>query len=342
MMIPEELQEIIRKKENFVIVTHVHPDGDALGSLLGLTDILEGLGKRVLFYLEEPVSYLYEFLPGCTRACYEYEEVQQFIDECDGELACVALDCGDADRMGERKNLLLKNHPFLVVDHHHSHKPFGDYRWVEPGMSSTGEMVYELGLALDSSISYQAAFNLFVAISTDTGSFRYDATTPRTLRIAANLVEIGVQPHEIANRLYENSTLERLRLMELVLGTLEMHVRNQVAVIHVTKDMFEKSGAIIDDVEGFIDHPRTLRSVKVAVFLKETERGVISVSLRAKGECDVSRVAKSLGGGGHRNASGFRFSDLSLELAKDKIVTVLERALLGEPGLDNGHLGKVG
>ena len=327
-MIPEELQEVIKKKNNFVLVTHVHPDGDALGSLLGLTDILEGLGKRVLFFLEEPVSYLYEFLPGCTRACCEYDQVQQFIDDCNGDVGCIALDCGDADRMGKMKNLLLENHPFLVIDHHRGHRNFGDFNWVEPGRSSTGEMVYELAKALKAELSYSAAFNLFVAISTDTGSFRYDATTPRTLRIAAELVELGVKPNEIANRLYENFSLERLRLMELVLATLEMHVKNQVAVIHVTRDMYAKSGAISDDVEGFIDYPRALRSVKVAVFIKETKNDLISVSLRAKGECDVSVIAKNLGGGGHRNASGFRFSDLNIEQAKKKVLTILEKALL--------------
>lgn len=340
-MVPEELQEIIKKKDNFVLVTHVHPDGDALGSLLGLTDILEGLGKRVLFYLEEPVSYLYEFLPGCTRATHDYSEVQHFFDECHDNIGCIALDCGDADRMGVNKNRLLQNHPFIVLDHHRGHKPFGDYRWVEPERSSTGEMVYELSSALGAELSYHAAFNLFVAISTDTGSFRYDATTPRTLRIAANLVELGVRPDEIAHRLYENFTLERLRLMELVLATLEMHVLNQVAVIHVTREMFKKSGAISDDIEGFIDYPRTLRSVKVAVFLKETEDDVISVSLRAKGECDVSRIAKELGGGGHRNASGFRFAKLTLQQAKEQVLTILEEALHEGQAAPLDNMGKV-
>ncbi len=327
MKVPDEICRVVKEMDNFVLITHVHPDGDALGSLLGLADILESLGKRVISYLEEPVSYLYEFLPGCTRACTDLSQLQAFVEECEGRLAFISLDCGDSDRMGGNKDLFLKNHPFLVVDHHRGHKKFGDHSWVESECSSTGEMVYELGDALGAQISYHCAINLYVAISTDTGSFRYDATSPRTLHIAADLVERGVKPDEVSHRLYENYTLERLKLMELVLATLELHERHEIAIIHVTKEMFSKSGAIAEDVEGFIDYPRALRSVKVAAFLKEGENGNISVSLRAKGECDVSTIAKSLGGGGHRNASGFRSKGLTLGAVKNQVLEKLAEAL---------------
>ncbi len=325
--IPEDILKNVQEGENFVLLTHVHPDGDALGSLFGLAEILDNLEKRVFCYLEEPVSYLYDFLPGCTRAQTDLKELERFIDHNGGKVVFIALDCGDRDRMGNNYELLLENHPFLVIDHHKGHKKFGDFRWVNPICSSTGEMVYELGQSLGAEVSFTGAYNLYVAISTDTGSFRYDATTPRTLRIAADLVELGVRPDEIAHRLYENFTLERLKLMELVLATLQLHEKEQVAFIHVTKEMLVKSGSMIQDVEGFIDYPRALKSVQVAVFLKESADDMVSVSLRAKGECDVSDVAKSFGGGGHRNASGFRCTNLPLEKVRtmvlDKLVTAL-------------------
>ncbi len=326
-MIPEEICKIVRETENFILATHVHPDGDALGSLLGLKGILEGLGKRVFCYLEEPVSYLYDFLPDCWRAHTDLKDLMRFIKDSDGRVTTISLDCGDSDRMGKNKGILLKNQPLLVIDHHKEHKKFGDYRWVEADRSSTGEMVYELGKVLGAEISYNSAFNLYVAISTDTGSFCYDATSPRTLRIAADLVELGVRPDEIAHRLYDNYTLQRLKLMELVLATLELYEQEQFAFIHVTGEMFIKSGAIAEDVEGFIDYPRALRSVKVAAFIKEVGENLISVSLRAKGECDVAAIAKYFGGGGHRNASGFRFNGISLEQAKAKVLKRLRTAM---------------
>ncbi len=331
-MIPEEITRIVKDVDDFVLITHVHPDGDALGSLLALTEILEGLGKNVFCYLEEPVSYIYNFLPGCTRAHTDLKELKKFIEKCGSNVASISLDCGDSDRMGKNKDFFLQNSPFIVFDHHKGHKKFGDYRWVRPGCSSTGEMVYELAMALGAEISYNSAFNLYVAISTDTGSFCYDATSPRTLRIAADLLEIGVRPDEIAHRLYANYTLQRLKLMELVLATLELYDQEQLAVIYVTKEMFDKSGAIAQDAEGFIDYPRALRSVKVAAFIKEGGSDIISVSLRAKGECDVAEIAKSLGGGGHRNASGFRFVGISLEQAKAQLLSKLREALKSEPG----------
>ena len=307
-VVPEDICSIIKRVDSFVLMTHLHPDGDALGSLLGLADILESMGKKVFRYLEEPVTHLYDFLPGGTLAQTELAAVQKFVAAAKGNVAAVSLDCGDCDRLGREKMELLKVQPFLVIDHHRGHREFGDLRWLDSARSSTGEMVYELAMELGVELSYTAAFNIYVAISTDTGSFRYENTSPRTLRIAADLVACGVHPEEVAGHIYDNFTLQRLRLMEQVLSTLELFESDQLAFITVTKKMFEECGAEEGDTEGFINYPRALLSVKVACFLKETQNGGVSVSLRAKGGCDVAEVAAAFGGGGHRNAAGFRLA----------------------------------
>jgi phosphoesterase RecJ-like protein len=178
-------------------------------------------------------------------------------------------------------------------------------------------------------VSWECAYNLYVAISTDTGSFRYESTTSRTLRIAAELIDHGVRPEIIAGHLHDNFTIHRLKLMEMVLGTLRLHESGKLAFITVTTDMFDKSGASVQDVEGFIDYPRSLRSVKVAAFLKEGKKRQVSVSLRSKGECDVAEVAQSFGGGGHRNAAGFRFSGKNVEQVYDEVLEALKTALNG-------------
>jgi bifunctional oligoribonuclease and PAP phosphatase NrnA len=325
--IPERLSKTIQEIDNYIVLTHVHPDGDALGSLLGFADILEKLGKRVFCYLEEPVSSLYEFLPDCSRVNTELKELRKFIEDANGQVAAVSLDCGDCDRLGDNQKELLGIHPFFAIDHHRAHKKYGDFRWIASDCSSTGEMVYELAESLGVSISRKCAYNLYVAISTDTGSFRYESTTPRTLKIAAKLLECGVRPEEIARHLHDNFTLQRLKLMEMVLSTLKMYESGQLAIISVTADMFNKSGASFQDVEGFIDYPRSLRSVKVAAFIKEMKNCQISVSLRAKGEQDVAEIAQSFGGGGHRNAAGFRFSGKSVDQVHSEVLAALKIAL---------------
>jgi len=326
-VVPEEINGIIRQVDNFVLMTHLHPDGDALGSLFALADILEGMGKKVFRYLEDPVSHLYDFLPGCHFGQTDLAALQAFVAAAQGNVAAISLDCGDCDRLGREKRELLNLHPFLVIDHHHGHREFGDYRWLDSHRSSTGEMVYELAMELNAKLSYPAAFNIYVAISTDTGSFRYENTSPRTLLIAAELVKCGVRPEEVAGYVYDNFTLQRLRLMEQVLATLELFASDQLAFIMVTNKMLADCGAMREDAEGFINYPRALRTVKVAAFLKEMPEGGVSVSLRAKGGCDVAEVAAGFGGGGHRNAAGFRFPDKGMQEVRKLVLEALSKAL---------------
>jgi bifunctional oligoribonuclease and PAP phosphatase NrnA len=326
-VVPDEICKVIGSVDNFVLMTHLHPDGDALGSLFALADILECMGKKVFRYLEEPVSHLFEFLPSCHLGQTDLGALQTFVAEANGNIAAISLDCGDCDRLGREKRELLDLHPFLVIDHHRGHRHFGDYRWLDSLRSSTGEMVYELAMELGVKPSYAAAYNLYVAISTDTGSFRYENTTPRTLQIAAELVQSGIRPEEVAGYVYDNFTLQRLRLMEQVLATLQLFEGDQLAFITVTNQMYADCGAIREDAEGFINYPRALRAVKVAVFLKETPDGGVTVSLRAKGECDVAEVAAEFGGGGHRNAAGFRLGDKTVSKVQEELLLALKKAL---------------
>ena len=325
--IPETITKSIYETDNFVLLTHVHPDGDALGSLLGLADILESMGKKVFCFLEEPVAQHYSFLPDSDRIQTDLAALHTFVRESGNRVNAIALDCGDDNRLGKYKEELLAITPFIVIDHHKSHKDYGEYRWVEPARSSTGEMVYELAMVLGVEMSYKCAYDLYVAICTDTGSFRYDSTHARTLQIAGELVERGVQPAEISCHIYDNYSIARLKLLELVLTTMRLHAADQIACIHVTQDMLKQTGADLQDVEGFIEYPRSLRIAKVAVFIKEGKNGQISVSLRAKGECDVAEIAKYFNGGGHRNAAGFRFTGKTLEQVRTEVMAILYRDL---------------
>lgn len=321
--IPDAVLDGVRHPSNVVLLTHVYPDGDAIGSMLGLAWILEQLGKRVFCFMEEPVSPLYTFLPGSEKIQTNFDSLCRFVETSDDDIVTIAMDAGDSSRLGRYEDELLGHSHVVVIDHHRSHKNYGDVRWVDASMSSSGEMIYELASEIDCEIPFEASVNLYAAICTDTGSFRYECTSSRTLLIAADLVERGVRPEMMARHLYDNITLPRLKLLQRVLGTLEMHGNGELAVIYVTAEMLEETGATSDAVEGLVDYPRSLDSVKTAVFIKSIRQDTVSVSLRAKGDCDVAVVAEHFGGGGHRNAAGFRFRDKSLEEVKTEVLNEL-------------------
>jgi len=317
----------VQAKGHVLLATHSNPDGDALGSLLGLADILEGMGKQVVRYLEEPVTPLYRFLPGCGHIQTDMVKIREFVTTAGEDLLTICLDCGDQQRLGVNNPELVSFGPLLVIDHHRGNTGFGELAWIETHRSSTGEMVFDLATALGAEISTRAAECLYAAITTDTGSFRYESTSAHTFAVAGQLVDRGVRPELISNHLYDNYTLGRLRLMEEVLATLEMHERDRIALIRVTQKMLERTFTTMEDTENFINFPRAVRSVRVAVFLKEVSPEVISVSLRAKGQCDVALVAAEFGGGGHRNAAGYRLKGQTMDAVRDSLLPLLRREI---------------
>ncbi len=323
----EPLLEPIRTKGNVVLATHLNPDGDALGSLLGLADILELMGKRVFRYLEKPVSQLYSFIPGSDLAETGLDDLAEFVRQSGDDIMCIALDCGDRKRLGKYGPELLKIRPFLVIDHHKGNDGFGDFAWIDPKRSSTGEMIFDLAAELGQAVSDKAAYALFTAIVTDTGSFRYESTTAHTFDVARQLVNLGVQPDLVSRNIYDNFTAERLQLMQRVLATLEILHDGRIAVILVTREMLDQTGCTMEDTENFINLPRAITTVQVAVFLKETAEDMVSVSMRAKDTCDVADIASRFGGGGHRNAAGFRAADTTVDSVWQRLFPVLQQGM---------------
>lgn len=323
----ESLLESIRRTGNFVLATHINPDGDALGSLLGLAGILEGIGKKVFRYLEEPVSPLYRFLPDSHLVRTDLEELAGFVREAGADVLCIALDCGDRKRLGKNADELLRIRPFLVIDHHKGNDGFGDLAWIDSRRSSTGEMVFDLATALGQSPSVTAAEALYAAIVTDTGSFRYESTSAHTFDVARQLVALGVKPDLVSQNLYDNFSIARLQLLQMVLASLEVHCGGRVAVITVTREILDRTGCALEDTENFINLPRSVTSVQVAVFLKEVGGDRVSVSMRAKDTCDVAEVASLFGGGGHRNAAGFKAAATTLEEVRGRLLQELQRQL---------------
>jgi len=293
----------IRRRERFLLTAHEGPDGDALGSLLGMHHLLTQLGKDSVMFLaakEFPLPIEYRFLP--------LEEVFHEAPADMADRAAIFLDCGNVDRMPV--DFLAGDNVFTInIDHHHDNTLFGDVNLVEVDASCTAEIVYQLAILLDAEITPEIAAALYVGLVTDTGKFMYENTNARTHRIAADLIEAGVPVDETYRRLYEHVPLAKLRLLSRALNGIQYHCDDKLVLAYITAADYESSGAGEEMTEGIIDHLRSVEGARVAVLIRDLgDRGRTArkVSLRSSdGEVDVSAIARVHGGGGHKRAAGF-------------------------------------
>ena len=299
-----QVVEELRSAEKLLLTTHENPDGDALGSLLGMHWILEQLGKDSLMYMspdEFPLPWEYRdwTFDGLVGAPP---------DDMD-ERTVVFLDCGNIDRMPvdflQRDGIHILN-----IDHHHDNTRFGTVNLVAPGASCTAEIVWRLARELGAEITPPIADALYVGLVTDTGRFMYENTSPEAHRMASELIEAGVQPHLTYRRLFEGLPLRRLQLLQRALASVQSHLDGAITIAHLTKGDYEQTGGLETDSEGIVDHMRAVEGTAVAVLVRQLlsgeKAGKSKVSLRATdGRVDVSRIARELGGGGHPQAAGF-------------------------------------
>ncbi len=306
----ERVASEIRNRDRFLLTAHEGPDGDALGSLLGMHHLLTQLGKDSVMFLaakEFPLPIEYRFLP--------LEEVFHEPPADMADRAVVFLDCGNIDRMPV--DFLSEDGHFKInIDHHHDNTLFGDVNLVEVDASCTAEIVYELAILLGAEITAEIASALYVGLVTDSGKFMYDNTNARTHRIAADLIEAGVDVDETYRRLYEHVPIEKLRLLSRALDGIQYHCEDRLVLAYITAGDYEASGAGEEMTEGIIDHLRSVEGADVAALIRDLGdrgRAARKVSLRSSdGRVDVSAIARVHGGGGHKRAAGFS-TDLELE-----------------------------
>ncbi len=321
----ERVATEIRNRDRFLLTAHEGPDGDALGSLLGMHHLLTQLGKDSVMFLaskEFPLPIEYRFLP--------LEEVFHDAPADMADRAAVFLDCGNIDRMPV--DFLTADGVFTInIDHHHDNTLFGDVNLVEVDASCTAEIVYELAVLLGVEITAEMAAALYVGIVTDTGKFMYENTNARTHRIAADLIEAGVDIDETYRRLYEHVPIEKLRLLSQALEGIQNHCDGALVLAYVTAADYEASGAGEEMTEGIIDHLRSVEGARVAALIRDLGdrgRAARKVSLRSSdGTVDVSAIARVNGGGGHKRAAGFS-TDLELE----ELVTFLSDEVSAQLG----------
>jgi phosphoesterase RecJ-like protein len=310
-----------KENERFLLATHVNPDGDAVGSLGALALVLEEMGKKVVAYCQDQVPGFLRFLPYSDRIVQEIPGSEP-VD------VAVVLDCGELARIGAGAEAVQKIGRIIHIDHHSSGNGFGHLNLIEPERSSSAELLYEIFRAIPADLSRDAAENIYAAILTDTGSFRFANTTARALAIAAEMVSQGVAPDRVASAIYDSMSPERLRLLNSCLSTLTVRAKGRLAAVWVSRQMLADSGTTAADTDGFVDYPRSISSVEMAIFFREMDSGMVNVSLRSRGSQDVAEFARLHGGGGHRNAAAFRRQG-SLRSVVENVLLAAEAFLTG-------------
>jgi phosphoesterase RecJ-like protein len=290
----EDIIDIIKTKQTFVLTTHIHADGDALGSLLGLGLALLNNGKNVVMVLAEPVPEGYRFLPGAEKIEIVHDNIIDYFD------VGIALDCTEPSRAGDAEHALKKANFIINIDHHISNQYFGQINLVNSEASATAEIICNLLVKAGISITSEIATNLYTAIITDTGSFRHQNTSANCLRTSAYLLDCGAAHNFIQHNLYEQRSINSLRLLVMGLQTLSLSENGLIAWMTITQDMI----AEVDDSDGLIDYAKSLKGVEVGILFKELKSGEIKVSFRSKSYVDVNQLAAHFGGGGHERAAG--------------------------------------
>jgi phosphoesterase RecJ-like protein len=296
----EEIGRAFREHQRFAILSHVRPDGDALGSQLALALSLKQLGKNVGVWNEDGMLEKYSFLAHAqllTKPPSGAEDVD----------VAIALDTAIQNRLGTAFQAIRSAKIWINIDHHPSNPGYGDLVYVDPAAPATGQILFELikseRLPFDGAI----AENLYVAISTDTGSFQYPHTSARTFEIAADLVRVGVDIGRINQQVYENYPRRRVELLRELLRTMRFEGGGRIASFSLSLKTAAELGVLPEDNEGLIDHLRAIRGVIVAVFFEELPDGKVRVSMRSKSEkTDVCAICQKFGGGGHTLAAGAR------------------------------------
>lgn len=309
----DEVLEELRLGDKFLLTTHENPDGDALGSLVAMHEILNAMGKDNVMFMsaeEFPLPYEYRHLP--------LQDVSHELPPDAESRTIVFLDCGNIDRMPV--NFLRRDSAHILnIDHHHDNTQFGTANLVVGTASCTAEIVYDLTKDLGVLLTPATAEALYVALVTDTGKFQYENTTAAAHRMAAELIELGVDVHAVFRRLYENIPFPKLELLARVLGGVERYDDGLLTVSYIERADYEETGADESYSEGIVDHIRSLEGTVVAALireqLKEGREGIRKVSLRAASDIvDVSVIARKEGGGGHRQAAGFSTTKAGPEL----------------------------
>jgi phosphoesterase RecJ-like protein len=306
--------------ERMVVLPHIHPDGDTIGSSIALYHFLTTLGLETIIVNNDTIPVSLRFL---TSEGIVSSEAFEALGWEAGSYAVIVVDGSDLTRVNDRIEIYEKASFSLCIDHHITNEKFADLTWIEPTASSTGELVYELIMANGVEVTSTIARALYVAISTDTGSFKYDNTSANTLRVVADLIDTGFDVQEVIVEVYQNKDVDQVRLLQIALNHLTLHQGGKIGISYI--EMRDVLSAQIEnyDTDGICESIRDISGLEVAVFLREIKPQIFKVSSRSKHNFDVAKFSMNFGGGGHKKAAGFTM-EMSLEEALEAILDCLK------------------
>lgn len=314
----KEIGEQLLAADSVLLFPHINMDGDALGACTALCEALQTAGKRAAILVEEEVPEYVKFLD--QGYCSQDPDVIEDPD------ICMCVDCSETKRFPGRTEAFFKGRVTICIDHHVTSEPFADYNYIDGGAAATCELVYQLIRTMGLEITKEIAEAIYTGISTDTGNFQYSNTTKETHLIAAALMDAGIDHNKITVQLYQNTRLEKLRIIIKALENMLIFADGKAAIAYASLQMLEDVGASLEDTEGMIDILRDIMGVEIAAFLKEKGPNHIKVSMRAKTDGNVAEIAAKFGGGGHIKAAGCTFHT-DLETACNQIKEAVEESL---------------
>lgn len=295
----QKIIETINKGRNFLITSHIRLDGDALGSELAVYLMLRDLGKKAVVYNQDSTPDHYLFLPAARDIAHTPGDIEQYD-------AAFVLDCSELARIGDQSAKIGKIKNLINIDHHISNGGFCKIKLLDAQASSTGELIFRLLKEMGVPMTKDICTNLYTAILTDTGGFRYSNTRQGALFAAGTLVEKGADPQWISENIYESDPPAKLKLLARTLKTLSLDLQVKVGSVVVTRKMLQETGASVEQTDGFVDIPRAVQGIEIAILYTELANNSFKLSLRSKGSVNVEKIAKKFGGGGHINAAACR------------------------------------
>ncbi len=321
-----QIAEAIRLRQRFVLSSHSRPDGDSIGSQLAMAYTLRALGKDATVVNADPAQPPLMAFPGVPDI--------RIAPRVEGDFdAAIIMECGDLGRTGVSG---LDRFFVVNIDHHPGNTGYGRINWFDAGAAACGEMVFDLVHALGVPLSLEIATHIYLAILTDTGSFHYSSISPRTFDMCRECLEAGVDPVRVARNVYDSNNMGRLKLFGAVLSAMQIDATGRIAIVYLDHEMARAAGGTYEDTEGLINLPLTVKEIQSVVFFKQNEGDEYRVSMRSKGDIDSGTVAKSFGGGGHKNAAGCTVSGAIDSLQK----TFIEK-IEGAIELQDGRIAEL-
>jgi bifunctional oligoribonuclease and PAP phosphatase NrnA len=339
---PEDLLKRLRDGHRFLLSSHKNPDGDSIGSSLGLARVLRSLGKGVVIWFRDEPPEVYGAIPGADRIHSGTEPPAGWPEKFD---AVVTLECPSLDRTGLEEQ--LPELPIVNIDHHLGNQLYGQVNWVDSAAPSLGEMIFRLAEGLKVPLDETTATILYMTIVSDTGGFRFANATAEAFESSASLVRNGASPEQVSKWLYESTPEPALRLLGEMIGSLALHDEGRIATVELTRDMFERTGARPGDTEGLVGYPRSVAGVEVVALMRHLEDGGLKLSFRSRGDVDVESIARRHDGGGHKNAAGALISaeeleDKGLDTVRSGLVEELREALARPAAGQDDATGETG